>query len=191
MPRRTKRSRVRRAAKWVGAVVSILLIALWLISATAQQSPPLQCSLGRGLPRAGLSDGCLFIMYSRLAPGASRPDLQIAAFRLRYQSMLSGGPSSQVVCYDADGDKLTYVRHHVHQSESWCVPAVHSLGPVTWLQVPLWMAALVLLLLTAWLFWRDRRRARPGHCAACGYDLAGLAAGAPCPECGKTEQMSR
>ena len=53
--------------------------------------------------------------------------------------------------------------------------------------MPLWPASLLSLLATA-AAWRGDakylRRVREGACPACGYDRAGLAAGAVCPECG-------
>ena len=53
--------------------------------------------------------------------------------------------------------------------------------------IPLWAPMLIFLLPTAFAWRADAkymRRARVGLCAACGYDRAGLAAGAVCPECG-------
>ncbi len=48
--------------------------------------------------------------------------------------------------------------------------------------VPIWSFVLLTAMPTAWLFWRDRRRA-PGLCVKCGYDLRG-ADHKVCPECG-------
>jgi hypothetical protein len=54
--------------------------------------------------------------------------------------------------------------------------------------VPLWVPAVFALLLAASAWRLDtlaRRRTRAGHCPSCGYDLTGLIAPAPCPECGR------
>jgi hypothetical protein len=64
-----------------------------------------------------------------------------------------------------------------------------SQGVVT---VPLWPFAGGLMG-AGWLLashgWRARRG--PGTCAACGYDLRGIGAGAVCPECGSRKGGSR
>jgi len=50
-----------------------------------------------------------------------------------------------------------------------------------------WLFALPPLVGGAVLMWSTRWRARKGKCVECGYDLAGLAAGVRCPECGESE----
>ncbi|MBP7747344.1 MAG: hypothetical protein KA383_14585 [Phycisphaerae bacterium] len=49
--------------------------------------------------------------------------------------------------------------------------------------VPLWIPLALLALLTAALWWRERRPFPPGCCRTCGYDLRGNQSGR-CPECG-------
>ena len=51
------------------------------------------------------------------------------------------------------------------------------------LVLPLWLVFTVVCVVTAFLFWRDRRRIQAGHCQRCGYDLRMNASG-QCPECG-------
>jgi hypothetical protein len=49
--------------------------------------------------------------------------------------------------------------------------------------LPFWALLVAGAILSAWLWWRDRRPP-PGHCQSCGYDLTGNASGV-CPECGE------
>jgi hypothetical protein len=53
--------------------------------------------------------------------------------------------------------------------------------------IPLWVPVALAFATTAFLWWRVQRDGSgPRHCPKCGYSLAGLAAGAACPECGST-----
>jgi hypothetical protein len=54
---------------------------------------------------------------------------------------------------------------------------------------PLWLPSLLILIPTAFLWYRDRRHP-PGHCQKCGYDLTGNKSGV-CPECGTELPMER
>lgn len=67
------------------------------------------------------------------------------------------------------------------------VPGVANPGPYVFMQryvqIPLWPLPLLCSGIAAWHHRRVRRLSRMG-CPTCGYDTRGLAAGAPCPECG-------
>jgi hypothetical protein len=52
------------------------------------------------------------------------------------------------------------------------------------LVLPLWIPFVLIAIPTAALWWRDRRRIRPGCCRKCGYNLTGNVSGV-CPECGE------
>ena len=52
------------------------------------------------------------------------------------------------------------------------------------IQVPVWIPLACCAVGGAVVWWRQARRQRRGTCEVCGYDLAGLAPGAVCPECG-------
>jgi hypothetical protein len=59
-------------------------------------------------------------------------------------------------------------------------PTLHERAAGVILLYPFLLAAIPAGL----LWWKDLRPFRPGRCPKCGYDRAGLAADAACPECG-------
>lgn len=67
---------------------------------------------------------------------------------------------------------------------------LHRDGSVRFAAGPVWPGAVLAGVCGLWLLWpmvRAWRRRSGGRCAACGYDLRGLGAGAKCPECGKVD----
>ncbi len=91
----------------------------------------------------------------------------------------------------AGGAKLMYWNryHHFRRSRDYSAwwphwePNRRVNSDWFYLMVPLWIPLLIIAVPTAILFWRGRRRARPGFCVQCGYDLTGNVSGR-CPECG-------
>jgi len=78
-----------------------------------------------------------------------------------------------------------FVSTHGFELSWW--PYLRNRNPYWVASIPLCYPALLSLVATAAAWRADAkymRRAPVGLCAGCGYDRAGLAAGAVCPECG-------
>ncbi len=66
----------------------------------------------------------------------------------------------------------------------WPGVTLRTHGPRYAAEIALWVPAAPLLLVAIWGFRLDRRGRNPSRCPRCGYSRTGLAAAAPCPECG-------
>jgi hypothetical protein len=78
---------------------------------------------------------------------------------------------------------------HRFRRPEWALEAQWAPSPLV--IVPLWLPIALLAAPTAAAWCLDtlaRRRARIHLCRKCGYDRAGIAASAVCPECGMAEQ---
>ena len=137
---------------------------------------------------------------SKKKPGRKR---RVAGWLLLVIGVLITGVWGAVWCWSSaiagwgvvvtpDGNVSTVQTPFAEGTErSWTISFVATSGQPgsgrTGVLVILWPTALAPLLGGGWLVWagrRARRRAMAGCCVKCGYDLVGLAAGAPCPECG-------
>ncbi len=161
MPRRTKKPRIRRAAKWAGLVVCTATALTWL------------------------SSPFWFVRRLHTAYGGSLGGMTI------YDTGVSVGivwlhwaETSSRGMYTQQRTMVGWVSPPMPRTLRW-LPEWHQGGTTKtnnlFLALPLWMPLLASAIPTAWL-WRRDARTRPGHCP-CGY-LTGLAPATPCPECG-------
>jgi hypothetical protein len=178
----TRCSRTGRVLRWVGASACVLLLLLWAVSLvgnTDYKTPSWSCHSGQG------------------------------AFTVVHRTW-SGEPWSvaQWEQEQADGSGPHWDRNMAVVASPWRrlgfflprfggIPVYEQRIPpgpdgVLYLQVrtlvivlPCWLLLLPIALLTAVLWWRDRRRFPAGHCTRCGYNLTGNVPGR-CLECGST-----
>ena len=122
--------------------------------------------------------------------------LAVATVSMWYEFMLNIGPlylgfswGRVYSLWDGNGEFLRASTVNEHPAildalrPVGLVPAFWS-GSSNWfVSIPLWILFALSALVTALLWWRDRRRLKPGHCSRCGYDLTGSVSGR-CSECG-------
>jgi hypothetical protein len=161
----------RRTSRFImnaGIVVCTFLAGSWGLSARRN----MLWSAGDGR-LYGLSQGAAFFAWTYTppptspSPFGSMPPL-VLSFEIQPRGWIGGRPGAGVRWWIGE----------------WKV------GPVVrgaW--VPLWMPLLPVGAATG-LAWLGGRRARPGCCAGCGYDLRGLTGGV-CPECGEATGAER
>jgi hypothetical protein len=161
----TWRSRTRwRVTRWTGTVLCLMVVALCILN--------LLVIIGFriGSVAGGLQHGGVAVVDSQQASNCVLPRKLVvfvpqAAGSFRLQVVPASGPwVYQPVIPLAGGQPLAFV--------------------------PLWLPLVIVVIPTAWLWWRDLRRYPEGHCQKCGYDLTGNVSGI-CPECGTPTEAGK
>jgi hypothetical protein len=159
-----------RGLKWVGLVLSSLIVAAWAASAryrleysfTKKDSRQLSGFQPSVLDLV-LDHGCIEV-YRNLSKRA----YTIPGWQVQLRSDVSLGWLPAYRQYD----------------NTWGTPPARIVKTSEVISIPLWIPLLLVATPGALLWWRDRRRIPPGHCRKCGYNLTGNVSGV-CPECGE------
>jgi hypothetical protein len=154
------RVRFQSVTRWAGTAACLLVLLAWFSSGVW---PPM-VNL-KHAPRLWLTNGWLVVLGADIS--TRMPD----DFGLWDNSVVQGS------------EWTWYFRYRTLRMPSPGCPTTYCL--------PLWVPLAVLAVPTSWLWCRRLwPRFTPGHCPKCGYSLAGLAAGAACPECGSGSVVS-
>jgi hypothetical protein len=170
----SKTGRRRRATGWTLLALGLLVAAVWGASRWWYLSYWFtECGVSLAAGRAG---------FSVVERGAAPAGVRGGHFA---HTGDRGGTARWI--WTAEGEPL---RVSVKRTSLWLAWRDHHDGSGSHYCVVLWPIPLLLwtpaaLLLRSGIL--ARRRAMKGSCAACGYSLAGLGAGFPCPECGKAQ----
>ncbi len=179
-------SRFRRIAKWMGSILSCVILLAWITTIPTPLWPRLYAY--RQLPSSDLwlSFGQLFVQWPDYA-GQVDPEAlavldendseemswEVDWANEYWSDYLTSG--SQYVRYC--GFVWPYVGHR-DAFRSGCLGFPDAFV----IRLPFWFPLLVAAVPTTVLWHRDRRRSKSGHCP-CGYNLTGNESGI-CPECG-------
>jgi hypothetical protein len=165
-----------RIVKWMGLVLSLVVVAAWLVSQPwgwvywrqTYTSHPLFLAVE-------MRRGILWVNYCRVIAVTSGNDFSIpqpdlVLFRVFRDTNSAGVPFD---LWRIPASQLAPRVGSAEFSRGW------------YFSLPLWMPFLLVAVPTGCLWWRDRRRRiPPGHCQRCGYNLTGNVSGV-CPECGE------
>src|SRR5438128_1037308 len=142
------RRRVRRIAKWIGTLLSVFIIATWLVTVPAftnKQLSILRISPGGSI---ALVDGTVQITSSPFDP--RRPTL----------------------CATNWNEGIGYLGERVPFGLG--LPVIsRSITKISYCTIPLWLPLFLVAFPTLLLWDRDRGYIFHGHCQNCNYNLTG------------------
>ncbi len=193
MPRR---ARTRSLAKWLGTVLTALLLIAWIASTRYSAShswnvradpTPAAARPKESAPFSDLTnfDWVFRVNSDRYLPTQFRHQVGFATGRVYFY-------------HDDDNGRGWWEPDDPQWSmrpgfDARIAPERRGFRPA-FFALPLWFPVALIGIPTA-LLWRtdlrSRRLARLNLCTNCGYDLAATAVAAPCPECGKVRPAER
>ena len=171
--RKKRPGRKRRVAGWLLLVIGVLITGVWGVSGWWR------CQASRGPLTVTLSAGTVETTYALDSFAGTDLEFRGALQDAYVVHARAWNPPEEFYSYSMNWDLGVACAGDFIRTNR--IPYKRCWFLVLWpFPLPLWTVGGLLLWWARW----SRIRAMRGLCLKCGYDLAGLDAGAPCPECG-------